>query len=64
MSGISTTAVSIFLLVLRERVLLSPLFLLSGDKGRLSETGLILGPCMIKEIEGALWLIYGACLGG
>jgi hypothetical protein len=64
MSAISTTVVSIFLLVLRTMVLLSPLFLLSVDKGRLSEIGLILGPCMIEEIEGALWPIYGACLGG
>jgi hypothetical protein len=64
MSKISTTAVSIFLLVLRARVLLSPLFLLSVDKGRLSETRLVLGPYMIKEIEGALWPIYGVCLGG
>jgi predicted GH43/DUF377 family glycosyl hydrolase len=64
MSEISTTVVSIFHLVLRARVLLSPLFLLSVDKGRLFETKLILGPCMIEENEGALWLMYGACLGG
>jgi hypothetical protein len=64
MSEISTTVVSIFLLVLRARVLLSPLFLLSVDKGRLSDTGLIRGPYMIESIEGALWMIYGACLGG
>jgi hypothetical protein len=44
--------------------LLSPLFLLSVDKGRLSITGLIRGPCMIEETEGALWPIYGTCLGG
>jgi hypothetical protein len=64
MSGMSTTAVSIFFLVLRARVLLSPLFLLSDDKGRLYETRLILGPSMIEKIEGALWPIYGAFLGG
>jgi hypothetical protein len=64
MSEISRTAVSIFLLVLRARVLLSPPFLLSVDKGRSSERELIMGPCMIEEIEGALWPIYGARLGG
>jgi hypothetical protein len=64
MSEISTTVVSIFLLVLRARVLLSPPFLLSVDKGRLSGTGLILEHRMIEEIEGALWSIYGVRLGG
>jgi hypothetical protein len=54
-SGRSTSVVSIIFLVFRERVLLGTPFLLSVDKGRLSETGLVLGPCMIEEIEGALW---------
>jgi hypothetical protein len=31
--------------------------------GRWSATGLSLGPYMIEEIERALWLIYGVCLG-
>jgi hypothetical protein len=64
MLEISTIAVSILLLLLRARVLLSPLFLLSVDKGRFSETRLVLGPCMIKEIEGTLCPIYDVCLGG
>jgi hypothetical protein len=63
-SGMLMTIVAIFLLVLRERVLLDPPFLLSVDKGNLSGTGLILGPSMFEEIEGALWPIYGARLGG
>jgi hypothetical protein len=46
------------------RALLSTPFLLSVDKGRLSKTGLVLGPCMIEDIEGALWPIYGTCLSG
>jgi hypothetical protein len=59
-----TTIVSIVLLVFRARVLLSTPFLLSVYKGRLSETGLVLGPYMIEEIEGALWLMYGTYLSG
>jgi hypothetical protein len=63
-SGMLTTTVSILLFILRARTLLVTTFLLSVDKGRLSETGLTLGPCMTEEIEGALWPIYGARLGG
>jgi hypothetical protein len=58
------TTVTIFLLVLQERVLLDPPFLLSVDKGKLYGTGLILGPYMNEETEGALWPIYSARLGG
>jgi hypothetical protein len=49
-----TTLVSIFFFVLRKRTLLVVPFLLRVDRGRLSGAGLILGPYMTKEIEGAL----------
>jgi hypothetical protein len=63
-SGILTTTVSIFIFVLRARALLVTPFFLSIDKGKLSGIGLVLGPYMIEEIEGALWPIYGTRLGG
>jgi hypothetical protein len=48
----------------RQRALLVTPFLLSINRGKFSETGLVLGPCMTEEIEGALWPIYGIRLGG
>jgi hypothetical protein len=34
------------------------------DRGKMSDKGLILGPCITEEINGALWPIYGTRLGG
>jgi hypothetical protein len=47
-----------------RKSLVETTFPLDVDKGRLSGTRTILGPCMIEEIEGALWPIYGTYLGG
>jgi hypothetical protein len=64
MSDASTTTLLIILFVLWARALLVTPFLLSVDRGKLSATGLVSGPCMIEEIKGALWPIYGILLGG